>query len=318
MFFKSSLIFLISMPLSGMCVDWSPIHWNGPKRVTGEQVKESLLIEAKIEDSTKPFYFQLDTGAEVSMLFLHSIAGNVDLVPFFGKSSSVPVPDGYPNALEYGIKLKGTIANNPFSKEPFLIHKLVGVKNSPLIGMVGLSAFSSPVLAIDFVGNRVAALSDVQQIEHELNRPVMYQTYTVINGLPTLPIFSSKKLRGNFVIDTGSSQFGLIVFDDAIWMEMTGRKINDPKNTKINGATWGYQLNCIGAPSLTDVELKKISLGKIDLAYCLENNRPMKISGSEGLLGNAAFFDRAMLIFDQSSRRVGISMQETNEEQHEH
>jgi hypothetical protein len=304
---------LLILPFTVQAVEWSPISWSIRKLEDGKIVKEALLVTAQISDIKKPFYFQLDTGTQDSFLFMHSIGSDQDLAPYFQTISSAPVPKNeYKNVTDYGVKLDGKIINSHFSKEPFFVNTRLGARNSPLIGIVGLSVFSKPVLAIDFINNRVAVASNTDEIGNYIKFPIIYEKYSIIGSLPALPVSSGGKSRGNFVVDTGANQFGMIIFDIEKWSEMTGRKIDDVENKQIDGNNWNDHLTCKQAPALTPIEFNYLSLGRIDLAYCMEGNRPMKVAGIDGMVGNAAFLDRAVLIFDQSTRRIGISFQSTS------
>lgn len=304
------------LPLSVHAIEWFPIVWYGPKRDNGAQIKEALLIEAKIANVARPFFFQLDTGAADSMLFLRSIANNTDIAPFLKMAKSGSVPYEYPDTLSYGIKMQGSILGSSYSEELFYISKVAGLQNTDLIGMIGLTGFLSEILVIDFIENRVTTISNRLDIEQIVKSPISYEHYQMVDGVPTAPILFTQKLQGHFAIDTGASQFGLIVFDLEKWMTMTGRTLDDSRNAKANGSTWSYSLKCTLAPALGNISLKTISLGELDIAYCLENDQPMIVPGIDGMLGNAAFFDKAVIIFDQSTRSFGVSFKEISPSLH--
>ncbi len=302
--------FLLIIPVYALSADWAPIYWQVRKSENGEQRREALLITGQLDGTKTPSFFQLDTGAQDSFLFARSIVGNENVLPFFAKRQSVPVPIeqyGYKNTTNYGVILDGSIANDRFSKAPFLINTRLGSSTSPLLGVVGLSAFSNPVLAIDFVNYRISIAPNTREIESDLKTPVVYEDYTIIGGLPALPVTTGKVSRGNFVVDTGSNSLGLTVFDPSMWREMTGRALDDPNNVKVGGGNWNSDVSCIEAPSIDNIETGHFNLGRMAIAYCVEGGNSMARPGITGVIGNASLFGRATLIFDQSNKRIGIS-----------
>ncbi|WP_295762914.1 hypothetical protein [Undibacterium sp.] len=299
---------LLITPVYALALEWTPLTWLTRATSRGMIVKEVLAVDVKLQGSNGFYKMQLDTGAEDSFIFLNSVVGDPNIMEALRDVPTVTIKTSYSHVTGYGARISGQIAGDSFSSRPFLTNTRFGGKNAPTIGLAGLSAFSSSILVIDFVKNRIAISNNLPEIIYELGAKFEFNKFTLDHGTALLPITSGGKDRGNFVLDTGASQFGLVVHDRIKWSEMTGREINDVRNNKTDGPNWDGNLACQVAPALDDIKINQINLGKLELANCLENNLSKDFSEIDGLIGNAAFIDKGIVIIDRLEQQIGISL----------
>jgi len=300
-------IFLLTHATISLSSEWTPIQWIWKKQPNGEVSRLSMLLPASLSGSNEVYYFNLDTGSEVSLLFKSNIFLDRELSEIISHRTRVHLTKKYPDATSYGVILDGKILGSSISKAPFLLHDVITGRKSPVIGSVGLSAFSAPVLAINFIANQAKLTESVNSIESDLPMGIRYQEYTLFAGLPLISLSTMGRKQGNFVLDTGFSIAELAIFNLSSWKTITGRSLDDFRNKKIINYTLGRRLDCVTAPSLLDIDFGSVRLGKLTTAYCLRDGSPFNETGLDGLLGNPTFYDKAVLVFDTHNRKLGIA-----------
>ncbi|MQA18224.1 hypothetical protein [Rugamonas rivuli] len=305
---KYFLIFLITHIATVLSKEWTPTQWIWKKQSDGTFSRLSMLLPVSLVGSNETYYFNFDTGAEVSLLFKNNVFLDRQLSEIINHSPRVYLSKEYHEATNYGVVLEGKILDASISKLPFLFHNLVTGQKSHVIGSVGLNAFSAAVLAIDFIANRAMQAENVDIIGSSSPVNIHYQDYTLSSGLPLVSLSTMGKKQGIFVLDTGFSIAELAIFNLDTWKAVTGRSLDDFRNKKIIEHTLGRRLVCIIAPSLLDIDFGPVRLGKLTTAYCLRDGIPFKETGLDGLLGNPVFYDKAILVFDTKNRQLGIGI----------
>lgn len=111
----------------------------------------------------------------------------------------------------------------------------------------------------------------------------------------------------NLVFDTGSSSIPLVT-GHALWRQLTGREIGDPRKLSLRGFSWGRELEAIGAP----VENLCVAGSCLPhpLIYCLRSPPAHldldKANGLSGVLGNVVFDGRYTVVVDVARGRLGL------------
>jgi hypothetical protein len=302
------LYLLTAFPVSG--AEWTSAQWVWQKQPDGNFSKRSMLLPAHIVGSSKTYYFNLDTGAEISLLFKNIISSNLSLSKIFNNSSRSSVPSGFLYTMNYGFIVNGEIAATKFSNKAFLLQTSIPSMKTDIIGLVGLNAFSAPVLTVDYIKDRVALTNDVSEVEDDLPQKISYEKYTYTTGLPAINISTMGKSQGQYILDTGVSISDAVVFDLSSWKKMTGRELSDFRNKKIRDYTLGRFFDCVSAPSLLNIDIGSTTLGKLTIAYCLRDGIPIREKGIDGLIGTPSFFGKAIIIFDTKNQKVGFAFSE--------
>lgn len=302
----------ISISITTSSAEWAPINWIWKKQPDGGYKRTSMLLPAHITGSDKTYYFNIDTGASRSLLYKNIVFSDTVLSKILNNSSRRSIPNGFPNVMDYGLVLDGKVANTEFSKNPFLLHTVAPNMKSDVIGVVGLDAFSLPVLSIDYIIGRVLVTNDVSEVEFKLQKKIRYGKYVSISGLPSIAISMMGKTQGQYILDTGLTISDAVVFDLTSWKRMTGRELDDFRNRKKHDFTLGRSFNCTSAPALLNMDFGSITLGKLVIDYCLRDGIPMKERGFDGMIGGPSFYDKAVIVFDTKNQQIGFSFSEEN------
>jgi hypothetical protein len=311
---KILAVTLVAIPINCFAIDWIPIAWHEINTDHKDSKRGPILVEAKISNIAKSYYFQLDTGASETFLYSYSAFSDPELIKYFLTRPAIPLIKNLHGIYDIGFQLEGTIAKNVISTRPSMVLKHMGKKLSSIIGIAGLTAFSEPLLTIDFIKNRFAISSNLQEVEATTALPIFYKPYDLIDGVPVISLNIGKKIPFRAMVDTGASSTALMVFKADNWSKITGRKLENELNTKIENvaATTGF-IDCTAAPSIEPIEINGLSFGKMNVEYCTYKDQDNTSFGDgfefDGILGNAAFFDRGIVIFDQMKKQIGIALQ---------
>jgi hypothetical protein len=299
---------LLLSPISSFALNWMPIQWHTQNVGGPNDSRAILLIEARISNIDKSYFFQLDTGADETLLYMYSAFSDSDLSAYLIKRPEFPNLIHNPNIHNTTISIEGTIGNSPISKRPIMILKNMGKKFSPIIGTASLGIYEHPVLAIDFINNRFTIAASRNEIDEAVNVPILYSNYELSDGVPIISIFASDKLNLKVLVDTGSIS-ALLIYDLRKWSVLTGRTLDDKMNRQRTITSLNGLLNCTIAPSLENISINNLNLGKLETEYCTTEANVSYGLGlpSDGLIGNSAFFDQAVIVFDQSKMQFGIS-----------
>lgn len=201
-----------------------------------DDLSTKTVMRAPISLDGKPYWYQLDTGADVVIPYgsakhegwtQHGSAVRIANVRFAGMS--------FPAILGYPTK------DMPDSPNPKDLHGTLGL--DPLIGHT---------FVIDFPKRRLCLLERADLPEN-LSREADWSPAEIRHGKLFLKIeLNGKKLDGIFY-DTGSSADTLIV-DFSLWKESTGRSGAKDATSRTHGQSWGRQLEFIGAPASGDLK----------------------------------------------------------------
>lgn len=110
------------------------------------------------------------------------------------------------------------------------------------------------------------------------------------------------------VFDTGSSAFPLFV-DKARWHTLTGLDGSEPDTARTTSTTWGHAVHVVGAPLKETLVVGSLRVQPL-MTFFIEE-APNQISklwgdGADGVLGNAPFESRTVIIDTTDKRRFGV------------
>lgn len=276
---------------SGPVLGWSHMVWQSMK-IGGRDVPHAaLMVEVAVSGLPLPALMQLDTGA---VNWVYHKPGETLHERFWRGNSSMT--------------LDGTVAGQAFHDEWFNLRG-VGmpiVGGTPLVGTLGIPFFENRILILDFVGSRLAILSELPP---EVERRASFTTLEYRNNKIFVTFTLNGKEEKEMFFDSGSSAFALSTTRSR-WVGMTGRQPNDSRNEKWDVKSWDKTAHMVGAPMkgemcfggaclpspLVFFESSGLEVGDFD-------HYPYKASG---LFGNVAFDGRVTVIVDVPHRRFGL------------
>ena len=245
----------------------TPFEW---KSVDGHE-RGAVTVPVTVNGETRDF--QLDTAAEVSVLYgrdggVHSAtAGGMEIPPMYFM--------GRPQADSEG-------------------------------GTLGLDAMVGRVAVIDYPAKRFCLMAQAD-FPYSIYRRTQWVDASVTKGRVRVPVTINDRIETNFFFDTGSSLFHLAVDLDR-WGDLTGRATTGEATEVVEAHAWGRPTRVVGAPLNGDF---LIGAHEVDGALAwVREDAPDFIAqsqeGAEGIIGNAAVWDRVVVLYLGSRPRFGI------------
>jgi hypothetical protein len=254
-----------------------------------DDLSTKAVMRVPIALDGKPYWYQLDTGADVVIPY-----GSAKREGWSPQGSAVKIPNvrfagmSFPAILGYPMK------NMPDSPSPEALHGTVGL--DPLIGHAFI---------IDFPKRRICLL-ERSDLPESLSREADWSPAEIRHGKLFLKIeLNGKRLDGIFY-DTGSSPDALVV-DFSVWKQATGRSGAKDATTRASAQSWGRELEFIGAPASGDLKM-----GNHVYKRPLVTTTPAQPDSfrtedeAQGLLGNALFGDSIIVLDLGSHPQFGI------------
>ena len=284
----------------------------GPERCVPFQwvampgLSDRYLIRVPVQIAGKQRWYQLDTGAFRSHIYLDSAdsakrswAMEREEGRQFTRAAlsvgDVTIPDA---RLQVHGKRRSRLAQS--------VGSLLGLP--VLDGTLGLEAISGRILVIDYPEQRLCLLQP-DHFPAELERRAEWVPADMRNNHFFIrPTINGEPSEGLF-FDTGASLFPLSV-DYMTWKRLTGRTGEEPDNRRLTVNAWGEQVPLIGAPALGAMQVGSVHLDRPMIYY--SPTRPDHYAQwaypVTGTVGNAPFWDH-VVIMDActGSPRFGIS-----------
>jgi hypothetical protein len=259
----------------------SGFEWDDPSTKAVMRVPISL--------NGKPYWYQLDTGADVVIPY-----GAAKHEGWSLQGSAVRIPNVRFAGISFAAILGYPMKNMPDSASPEALHGTVGL--DPLIGHAFI---------IDFPKRRICLL-ERPDLPESLIAEADWSPAEIRHGKLFLEIeLNGEKLDGIFY-DTGSSPDALLV-DLSLWKHATGRSGTKDATTHSRTQSWGRELEFIGAPASGDLKL-----GNHIYKKPLMTTSPAQPDAfhtedfAQGLLGNALFGDSIIILDLGSHPQFGI------------
>jgi hypothetical protein len=297
-----SILCLPSSPQSNQSIStisWSEMIWGG-LTTNGQNIPHAaLLVDVRLDSlGMIPASMQLDTGANQDILYMNTYK---ELQP-----KETPGDKNW-------VGLSGSVAGRAFRGDWFAHSDQGGPilpGKKPLLGTVGAAFFERRILVLDFVAQRLAILGQGKDLPSELDQRVEYVPLEYRNGKMFVVITLNGVEERDMFFDTGSSAMAVSTTRQH-WRELTGKQLDDPRNSEILGETWGKPARWLGAPLKGTMSLGKLSLSQ-PVIYCEPTGTfanfdfdkyPFKTSGH---FGNVPFDERFTVIVDLPHKRFGI------------
>jgi hypothetical protein len=284
--------------VKAMKMEWSSFAWTSEK--------EAMYVPVKLEFDKTTYWLQLDTGCKESLVY------DVPLRQLTGQTA---FQDKY-------CVLSGEIGNYGFRNERFWIKQHYGEQilssgKHNEIGTLGLDFFMDKILAIDYPNDRFCICKSLTELPEELVKEIEFTRVRIKFGKLFLEElkFRDKPLRGIF-LDTGSSRFTLVLLLKHHWQKLTGKKGNEQDNQYLDVPAWGEKVSIMGAKAKGILKLGDLEIE--DPMIYLEPHLPgdgikyflmrigIRIFKVNGIMGNAPFYDKYIVILDLQQNRFGF------------
>ena len=282
-------------------VRWSAFRWEGATLGGREYEHVAILVPIESPQLGGRYWLQLDTGAE-SDLWIY----RAPLAQLLARGGAA-----YDSAR--GVRIDGAIGEYPLRQAPVQVLRYAGDTIDagdaiPKIGTLGLQFLESRVLLLDLPGARFALLDSAQALPAWAAGaswvPIEHR-----DGKMFIPLrVGGQEYRG-FFYDSGASLFALSTTPE-LWRELTGRNGTEPGNTVLRVPSFGQQIVMRGAPVPGPVSVGDAAL-QGPLAFYVAEGPPRLDFHTwgfpvDGLVGNALFADRYVVIVDLPRRRFGL------------
>jgi len=240
--------------------------------------KTAMIIPVSFENDTNKYYFQFDTGANVSSIY-QGRENNSNLAFPIINSTRIKTNIGEVNfdTISY---------MSPFTEQ-----------NKLVLGTIGADVLKNKIVQIDYQKQEIIFIdkADTNLFEfHPMN---------LSHGRPVLGIVADER-RYSFIFDTGSSLFEL-------WTTKKTWKKFAFKNSPVNEFTiwsWGQLSTIYSAPVIYDYSLfkcKEINLNSVCYSSNKKHDKIFKQAKVNGVIGNKPFL-RTVLVLDFKTERFGI------------
>ncbi|HEV2482400.1 MAG TPA: hypothetical protein VGS79_22200 [Puia sp.] len=301
-----TLLFILSSCVS-FCqsIHWIPFEWKGDT-VSGRYFdKASLVIPVEIGNIPRRFTMQLDLGADVTVLYGHSIDPFLDRHPNLkakidtsfhfqmqGQQTAglrqLPIRLG---AVSFGNRNIGYLKNFGDSVLPEALDK------EPMVGTIAPDFFQDSVLIIDYPHKKLGVCRDLPK-EY---RNAVFQPCKINNGRIKIP-FTINGKQVDLLFDTGSSLFSLVTTKENA-LSIAGGAVTD--SLKISN--WGDFFYLYGRRTTSPPVFAGKTMSSTTVYYNEEHKFDPFIEAEQiwGITGNAFFLDRIVII-DYKNSRFGV------------
>lgn len=240
--------------------------------------KTAMIIPVRLENDTNNYYFQFDTGANVSTIY-------------YGKQNTSNVA----SPIIHSTRIKTSIGEINFDTisymSPFIERKML------IIGTIGSDVLQNKIVQIDYQNQEITFIDGVDTNLFE------FHPMNLSYGRPVLALVTGE-MRYSFIFDTGSSLFELWT-TKKIWKKIAF------KNSPINEFTiwsWGQLSTIYSAPLIYDYSFfkcKEINLNSVCYSSNKKHDKIFKQAKVNGVIGNKPFHS-TVLILDFKTERFGI------------
>ena len=297
---KFIVIFLLFVVEScSAAIEWSQFEWISSSIGDKTFDRAAILVPVKLKNNPKTFWMQLDTGTDVTVLYQ---------IPF----SQMKYPVQPVKEQENFVALSGSIGNCPFDSFPVYMYKNFGdslndKKEHPVIGSVGQDILVGRILILDFPKKRFCLTDSLNPAVKSLLSQASFVDLNRRNNKLFVHVQIADTSSDDFFYDTGTSLFP-ITTSKAMWQKLTGLEGNEKNNVRMNVSSWGQEAVLIGAPVKGDLTFGTLNVPNpmvyFDTTGLIAfSQEPFK---TDGLLGNALFYDEYTVVIDLVYNRFGI------------
>jgi hypothetical protein len=296
-FFVFLLLFIVESCSAGM--EWSQFEWTSSSIGGKKFDRVAILVPMKLKNNPRTFWMQLDTGSDFTVLYQIPFSQlNYPIQPIKGQEAFVP--------------LSGTLGNCPFDSFPVFMYEDFGdslndKKEYPVIGSVGQDMLVGKIFVIDFPKGKFC-LTD--SLDPEVKSLLSQASWVNLNRRDNklfVHLQIADTSSDDFFYDTGASLFPLTT-SKAMWQKLTGKKGDEKSNVRMSVSSWGNKVVLIGAPVKGNLTLGTLKVANPMVYFdktgtIAFSSEPFK---TDGLIGNALFYDEYTVVIDLVHNRFGI------------
>jgi hypothetical protein len=263
----------------------TPFEWAG-----AEGVSDKATLKVPVELDGQEYWFQLDTGSDVTMLYGAREAERRGWQE--SKQWFVGVP---------GVRVGGARYD---SVDIFIKEEMTG--GGKTTGTLGLDLLQGKVVVIDFQQRWFCIVQHADMPPEVLERTAFVPAEVRDNKFFVSIKAGGEALDGVF-FDTGSSSFPLVV-DRGLWQRLTGKKGRTDATSILNVRSWGKTVPMVGAEMEGALEIGTVRMSRAMVYFWGDQPRFFEQwpFPATGLLGNALFFDEVVVIDLGRPTRFGI------------
>ncbi len=252
----------------------SRFEWNA------DSISDKAVMRVPISLDGKMYWYQLDTGADVVILY-----GSSTHKEWSVRGTAVRIPRVRFAGMPFSSILGYPMSNMPDPQHPQDLH-----------GTVGLELLIGHAFVIDFPKQRVCLLERAD-LPESLIRQADWAPAEIRHGKLFVDLdLNGKKLDGIFY-DTGSSPDAIAV-DLSLWKEATGRSGTRDANIHSNAQSWGRELEFVGAPASGDLKIgNHVYRRPLTTTVPAQPETFRTQYGAQGLLGNG-LFTKSIIVLD--------------------
>lgn len=301
--FAGLLLIFVSLGCAAADLSWAPFYWDGDK-------KAALLVPLKFDKLPTTYLMQLDTGTPKTVFYQ---------VPMRQLESSLGVVEGSNAPLTLPLSIAGYHYAD-FVKADDGLHTWLNFGDPidpkvehPQLGTVGVDVFVHHIVVLDFPHRRIAMLDEDQALPADLASQAVFLPVQ-FDKAHGWHIFIPVKIDGkdypdDFFYDTGSSAIQLETVKQT-WQQLTGLTGDEKGLDTFISLDWGQEETFAKAPIQGELSIGPVKVDK-PLAQTMLHGRPEGDLSSAhfhvlGLIGNAPFYDKYLLIIDVPHKRLGI------------
>ena len=273
-------------------IQWSSFEWGRDSFGGREFDRAALMVPVRLEHAPGIYWMQLDTGCNVT---------NVYQTPFDELHYTARPVEG----REDFIALSGAVGSCPFESLPVLVRKNFGgplgaSRDHPLIGTIGLDMLIGKVLVIDYPNRRFCLVNSLGGELAGLAGRASFVDVEVRGEKIFVPVRAGDFRSEGFFFDTGTSAFPVVTTKE-VWKRLTGREGTEAGNDVVVVPSWGEQVTLVGAPVKGE-----LSIGAFRIPNTTAYFTSTGLVETDGVLGNALFYDCCTVIVDLQRNRFGI------------
>lgn len=297
---KLFIIFLLfAVESCSAAIEWSQFEWISSTVGNKTFDRAAILVPVKLKNNPKTFWMQLDTGTDVTVLYQ---------IPFNQLKYPVQPIKGKDNF----VALSGTIGNCPFDSLPVYMYKDFGDSlndkdEHPVIGSVGQDILVGRILVLDFPKKRFCLTDSLDPAVKSLIPRANFVDLNRRNNKLFVHMQIADTSSDDFFYDSGASLFPIST-SKTMWQKLTGLKGDEKRIIRMKVPSWGKEIVLLGAPVKGALTFGTLhvdhpiayfdSTGMLDFSQW-----PFK---TDGLLGNALFYDEYTVVIDLVHNRFGI------------
>jgi len=292
----------VPQPGGGGDIAWTRFEWTSVAVGDSTFQRAGILVPFTADTLGGTYWLQLDTGADVGIWLYTAPLGQL-----LARHGAVR------DTTTYFQVPRGSIGRYPLREEAVNIRRYAGdtVRAGdphPKIGTLGLNFFRRRVLLVDFPAQRFAVL-DSGALPAWIERDARWVPAQLRDSKVFLPLTLAGRTYDDFFWDSGASLFPISTTPE-IWAAATGRAATDPGNVVVRVPSFGEIATLVGAPARGELRVGAAALSRPLIFHLAGGPQRLDMRNwgfrTSGLIGNALFAERHLVVLDLPGRRFGL------------